>query len=170
MFWQKSRLTIISGVLIVIPIILGWVISHPHYFSWPIASIISLMIISLSCQLTKVFTVNIIVISGYLRYYCKSHYEKKMYKLNWDKNRKSTNYSIALYYLIISIVAVIIPIMVCRDNSGNFIYLIDWRFEITAFAVILLIYLYMLLKRKHPTNPVFENCFSDLCFAGIRPG
>lgn len=141
MYWTKARINLITSVLIIIPAIIGWVVANPEFFSWMIASMIPLLVIALSSQLTRLFAENTIVIAGYLRYYCKSNYEDKLYNLKYDQTRKALNFSIAWYYFALTLISIVIPYLVCNENSR-----IDQSLECILFALILLFNLFSIFQ------------------------
>lgn len=125
--WQTRRFTIVSGAIVVVTAVLGWITQNPDEWPWAIASTVLLAPLACACYLTWLFG----SFNARLGTYLEVFHESKEGRRGWEeRNREfragleilNLNAALALVYLVLGGVSFSVPLAVANGSTSGFQY------------------------------------------------
>lgn len=127
--WQTRRFTIVSGAILVVTAVLGWITQSPNEWPWPVASALLLAPLACASYLTWLFG----TFNARLGTYLEVFHESKEGRKGWEERNKAfragsemlnLNAALALVYLVLGGVSLFVPIAVAEGDTTGFQYVV----------------------------------------------
>lgn len=155
--WQTRRFTIVSGAIVVVTAVLGWITQNPDEWPWAIASTVLLAPLACACYLTWLFG----SFNTRLGTYVEVFHESTEGRSGWEKRNRefrtgreilNLNTALALVYLVLGGVSVCVPIAVAKGDTSGFQFAV-FALSATVFvSTILLVALHSYPRDDYVTK------------------
>jgi len=143
--WQSRRFTVATITVGFITALEGCVITNSKQWSWDVASLFVVLLLSNAAYLTRLFSRFNTFIGAYLDVFHGSLWNKRQRKFKEDVKHFNLNHALSLLYMSILIISLCINFAVCDKKPSAFL--------VSLFVIIFLVLAFLLWQLVFKSYP-----------------